>query len=171
MLNRPVLSALPPRACVPAPDHLGGPLVNSLWFINTFHTLGCPKLDELFHMWSKACWVEGNNPFLRSTSYFNAAQDAVGFLAVLHAAGLCPAAGCHSSSLSRSLRVTALPSNLLTVPLNLVSSTNLMRSPLSDKDIKQDRSQYINLHLTLIRTIKKLENITEKLLWVQKKHF
>lgn len=59
--------------------------------------------------------------------------------------------------------IASLPSNLLTVPLNLMPSTNGMRSLLSDKDIKQDGWQYINLCLAPVTTTTYQENF--KIYW------
>lgn len=68
-------SAFHYRASTPAPRHLGGPLLNSLQFINVFFKLEGPKLDTVFKMPSNKSWAEKDSHFPWTTAYAPGKSD------------------------------------------------------------------------------------------------
>jgi len=73
----PISLASPYRTNTPAPNHLGGPLLNFLWFISIFSVLIGPKPDRV-----SRCSLTSAKHFLHSagSAMVHTAQDAVGRL-------------------------------------------------------------------------------------------
>jgi len=151
-----MLSAFPHRRGAPALGSFLWPPLDPLQQVHVFPVLRAPQLGAGLQAGSHQSGVEGQNPLPRPAGHaaFDAARDTVGLLCCEHIlpghvqlfipqhpqAHLSRAAlnpfipqpvlrfiWAQFSSLSRSLWMPSHPSGVLTAPLSLVSSADLLR--------------------------------------------
>lgn len=127
MLNKACSLSLSSHVLQP-PDHFSGPPMNLLLFINIFYTLGVQNRMNYFMCGLKCAEPRGIIPSFDLSAAFLLKQPRMCWIFCCLACGWLVSSCCLPFFQPVQDGIASLPSNLLTLPLNLMPSTNEMRS-------------------------------------------